>query len=73
MFARDTYEVGTESVSKPEDLRRFNELLHRISCKQLDFCQNETGGMPDQLFFQMVGEALEELHVDSGELIKRLR
>jgi hypothetical protein len=28
--ARDTYEVGTDGVLKPQLLRAYNELLHRI-------------------------------------------
>jgi hypothetical protein len=29
--ARDTYEAGTERVIKPEQLRRINEIQHRIT------------------------------------------
>jgi len=29
--ARDTYEVGTESVLQPTVLRAYNELLHRVT------------------------------------------
>jgi hypothetical protein len=46
MFARDTYEPGTDFVCKPIELRRFNELLHRISRKQMDVIT-----IPDDIFF----------------------
>ncbi|MCP3871309.1 MAG: hypothetical protein GY703_25055, partial [Gammaproteobacteria bacterium] len=71
MFARDTYDVGTESVDKPEELRRFNELLHRISSKQLDVVLNEEG-MPDNQFFGMVSEEINRLHIEESGLIERL-
>jgi hypothetical protein len=29
--ARDTYEVGTDEVRDPCDLRAYNELLHRVT------------------------------------------
>jgi hypothetical protein len=28
--ARDTYEVGTDGVAKPSDLRHYNEVMHRV-------------------------------------------
>jgi hypothetical protein len=28
--ARDTYKVGTEAVVKPSELRRYNEVMHRV-------------------------------------------
>ena len=73
MFARDTYEVGTESVIKPTELRRFNELLHRISSKQLDAFLNETSGIPNTRFFEMIAEEIEGLGIDSEGLIERLK
>ena len=72
MFARDTYELGTESVSKPKELRHFNELLHRISSKQLDTFLNETG-IPDNQFFEMISEEIEWLSIDIEGLIEKLR
>jgi len=29
--ARDAYEVGTDEVRNPRDLRAYNELLHRVT------------------------------------------
>ena len=34
--ARDTYEVGTESVLEPQVLRSYNELLHRVTAAVRD-------------------------------------
>lgn len=72
MFARDTYEVGTKSVDKPDKLRCFNELLHRISSKQLNSLINEAGGIPDNQFFEMISEEIELLGIDSEDLIESL-
>ena len=30
IYARDTYEIGTEDVCDPKRLRGFNELSHRV-------------------------------------------
>lgn len=71
MFARDTYEVGTESVDKPETLRRFNELLHRISSKQLDVILNRKG-MPDDQFFGMLAMGVDEVDLKKETLLEEL-
>jgi hypothetical protein len=34
--ARDTYEVGTETVLEPQVLRGYNELLHRVAGAVID-------------------------------------
>ena len=36
MLARDTYQPGTELIEKPIELRKYNELLHRISSFQME-------------------------------------
>ena len=71
MFARGTYEVGTESVDKPEELRRFNELLHRISSKQLDVILNKKG-MPDEQFFGMLAMGIDEVDIKKETLLEEL-
>ena len=71
MFARDTYEVGAESVDKPEELRRFNELLHRISSKQLDVILNKKG-MPDDQFFGMLAMGIDEVDIKKETLLEEL-
>lgn len=71
MFARDTYEVGTESVDKPEALRRFNELLHRISSKQLDVILNKKG-IPDDQFFGMLAMGVDEVGIKKETLLEEL-
>jgi hypothetical protein len=71
MFARDTYELGTDFVCKPIELRRFNELLHRISRKQMDVINNSKT-IPDDIFFNMLADEIERLNIDNDSLIDRL-
>ncbi len=73
MFARDTYEPGTVYVEKPIELRRFNELLHRIASQQLDIALGESERMPDEQFFTMISEEIGQLGLDAGNLIGLLK
>ena len=43
--SRGTYEVGTEKVLKPELLRRFNELQHRVTASVWEHLM-QSGGIP---------------------------
>ena len=43
--ARSTYETGTENVSRPEVLRAYNELLHRVTGSLRDHIRGR-GGIP---------------------------
>ena len=71
MMARTTYEAGSTKVSKPELLRRYNELLHRISTQQLYIAKGNLDRMPDNVFFAMVAEELEYLGIVDS-VIKQL-
>lgn len=43
VYARDTYEVGTERVLQPEMLRAYNELLHRVTAAVREHLLAENG------------------------------
>jgi hypothetical protein len=52
--ARDTYEVGTDRVLKPELLRAYNELLHRVTNATRDHLQETTEGYPMKAVLEML-------------------
>ena len=72
MFARDTYEVGTDGVSKPNNLRRFNELIHRIASFQKKIARPGSQGMPDEDFFELLQRELSVLDVAEDDVLSRL-
>jgi hypothetical protein len=51
MLARSTYAAGSDGVDKPTALRRFNELLHRVSAQQLALPKGKRDRMPEEQFF----------------------
>ncbi|MFY9260524.1 MAG: hypothetical protein WAO71_08465 [Gallionella sp.] len=69
MFARDTYEVGGNAVVKPERLRKFNELLHRISDFQMGILFDRPNIMPDRIFFEILSECISELDLQDATLL----
>lgn len=72
MFARDTYEVGTDGVSKPSSLRRFNELIHRVATFQKKIATASAQGMPAEDVFALLERELAVLDVPAGEMLCRL-
>lgn len=72
MFARETYQVGTNGVEVPENLRAFNELIHRVSSRQLEVALGKAKGMPDERFFLMLCEAVNELGIDAAVLLNQV-
>jgi hypothetical protein len=38
--ARDTYEMGSDGVQRPSDLRRYNEVLHRVVADLRDLMEH---------------------------------
>ena len=72
MFARDTYEAGTDGVSKPSDLRRFNELIHRVATFQKKVSTGSAQGMPDEDVFELLDRELSALDVAADEVLRRL-
>ena len=73
MFARDTYSVGTEGLDKPEDLRKYNELIHRIAAHQLNTTDDNARGVPDEDFFSGIAAATAELSIRSNYLLNLMR
>ena len=59
----DTYEVGTDGVSR--ELRRFNEVLHRLASQQLKIAKADTARIPDDQMFQFLEEEASALAVDT--------
>jgi len=72
MAARDTYEVGGDGVAKPANLRRFNELLHRVASFQNAIAIPGFQGMPDGDFFELLEHELSVLNVTAEEVLRRL-
>lgn len=73
MFARETYEPGTQGVAGPEQLRLYNELVHRTASQQLRTARADDERMPDKVFFQLVKESLDALSVDHKQVLSRLQ
>jgi hypothetical protein len=69
MFARDTYQVGTDQVEKPKKLRKYNELLHRIAAFQLEIATEKSMRKPDEQFFLMLAEAVDEIGINISTLL----
>jgi hypothetical protein len=72
MFARGTYEVGADGVLQPKELRRFNELIHRIATFMKKVARGDSEGMPDSDLFEMVERELSGLGVRHEEVLNRL-
>jgi hypothetical protein len=72
MFARGTYEAGADGVLQPKDLRRFNELIHRIATFMKKVARGGSEGMPDSDLFEMIERELSELGIQNEEVLKRL-
>jgi hypothetical protein len=73
IFARDCYAVGSDGVSAPEKLRRFNEIMHRISSHQLSVAESDKQRMGDDVLFEMIAMELELLNVDMEYIVEKLR
>lgn len=72
MAARDTYEIGGDGVAKPANLRRFNELLHRVASFQKTIAIPGFQGMPDGDFFDLLEHELSALDISAEQVLKRL-
>lgn len=72
MSARNTYEPGTDAVTRPEDLRRFNELVHRVATFQRRIATKSVGGLPDEALFQMLENQLGQLGVNTPKMLEML-
>jgi len=67
MLARATYAIGSDGVDNPIALRRFNELLHRVSDQQLSIARGKLERMPDEQFFEML--ALGSINLGIEEVL----
>ena len=72
MLARVTYESGTGNLDAPIDLRRFNELIQRVSAHQLNIIEEYPSRMSDEVFFEYLAEATMEVNIPTEMLLQRL-
>lgn len=70
---RGTYEVGGVGVEKPGELRRFNELIHRVVSFQGKIATSSTNGISDSAIFDLLEHELASLHVDADDLLEYLQ
>ena len=54
IFARDTYNTGTEELSNPRQLRCINELMHKILSQQSKILLGNRNRYPDDIFIKMI-------------------
>lgn len=64
IWARDTYEAGTEEVVDPHRLREFNELLHRVTSHLSDLMARRSDRRPDEMMARLIVEAAGELRCE---------
>ena len=64
MMARDTYDVGTPNVIFPQNLRKYNELIHRVASAQISLLKQDEKRMPDDVFFSFLEGAFIELNIN---------
>lgn len=70
--ARGTYEVGTENLLEPKEMRCFNELFHRIAQQQLAIIEDDPNRRPNGEFFEYLALAASEVNVSTESLLQRL-
>jgi len=58
--ARDTYEPGTRGVSEPERLRAINELMHRLTHRNLKISRGTDVVGAETEFWQSLSEIAEQ-------------
>ena len=72
MLARDTYQVGTDGVVEPDQLRRFNELIHRTA-SFLGQVVHDKQSIPLKSFFLLLERETASLKIDQSDLLGRLQ
>ncbi len=65
IFARDTYEFESDSLSDPIKLRSINEMMHRILGQQFDLLLSNTSRYPDGTFIEILFEMAAACHFES--------
>ena len=73
IFARGTYEEGTENLTDPSGMRRFNELMHRVSLFQLALINDDPNRYPDEIFFKSLSAALHEVGLRHSEVVRLVK
>ena len=54
IHARDTYEVGGDSLENPIQLRCINEIMHRILGQQSKILRGDSDRYPDDTFIRAI-------------------
>ncbi len=67
VLARGTYEVGQEGLTNPRQMRRLNEVQHRVSAFLLALLRNDLKRYPDDLLVKIVLE-----HPEDNDLERQL-
>ncbi|HEX4054289.1 MAG TPA: hypothetical protein VHX86_08490 [Tepidisphaeraceae bacterium] len=62
--ARDTYMPGSNQVAKPERLRAFNELQHRLTGHLRDLATGNRDRYPDDVICGIIFEGARELDAE---------
>ena len=61
ILARDTYEVGTEGLSNPSQLRIINEVQHRVTSFLIALIKNDVKRYPEDTLVRIILEHPEDL------------
>ncbi len=67
IIARDSYEVGGDSLTNPQRMRRINEIQHRVSDFLCALQRNNPHRYPDDHLVRIILE-----HPEDGELERQL-
>jgi hypothetical protein len=67
IVARDSYEVGEDSLSNPRRVRRINEIQHRVSSVLWAMLRNDPNLYPDELIVKIILEHPEDTSLE-GQL-----
>ena len=69
MYGRNTYEYGTDQVTNPQDLRVFNELIHRVAVFAKSVAKNNANRMPDSDLFDLLAINFKNLNISEDEIL----
>ena len=54
IYARDTYDLDSDSLSKPSQMRSINEMMHRILGQQTSLLLEDKDRYPDDILIKML-------------------
>ena len=60
LVVRESYEVGGDSLSEPQRVKRINEVQHRISAFLLALLRDESQRYPDDVLVRIILEQPED-------------